>query len=73
MPGELRIGGGYGARLNDRAVRNVSVDGARGHGRAQLHGEGRCVLVWDQSVGTAHAEDPVRWHAADAGKVGEER
>ena len=30
----LRIGGGYGARLNDGAVRNVSMDGSGGDGWA---------------------------------------
>ena len=47
------------------------MDGSGSDRWTHLHREGRCVLVWNQSVGVAHSENPVRWHAADAGKASE--
>ena len=60
---------GCSPRNDDWAVRNVSMDGSGSDRRTHLHRKGRCVLVRNQSVGAAHSENPVRWHAADAGKA----
>lgn len=60
---------GCSPRNDDWAVRNVSMDGSGSDRRTHLHRKGRCVLVRNQSVGVAHSENPVRWHAADAGKA----